>query len=197
RADLARCLQGESGLAAHRASAARARRPARRRMADVGELAAGAVLLAHTRRSQAARRRDGGLETACWRRRATPCHGGVTVSLWRHVTRGLRVLTNRSGVDRDLDDEVQHYVDQAVDAHVANGMSHDAARRAAQLEIGNATVVREQVRDSGWEHIVDTVLGDVRYALRRLRSNPGFSIISVVTLAIGIGATTAIFSALN
>jgi putative ABC transport system permease protein len=119
------------------------------------------------------------------------------VGLARQLARGLHALVRRSTTDREIADEVDHYVAEATAAHMARGLSPQDAARAAQLEIGNATSVREQVRTSGWENTIDTALADARYAWRRLRATPGFTAITVLTLALGIGATTAIWSAVS
>ena len=100
------------------------------------------------------------------------------MSLWRQLTRGLRGLVDRSGAAQDADDEVRHYFEQATAEHLARGLSPEAARRAARLELGSVTAATEELRSYGWERAVDDLVTDLRHAARRLRLAPGFTAVT-------------------
>jgi predicted permease len=119
------------------------------------------------------------------------------MSLWRHITHGLKALRNRSGADRDVADEIEHFLDQASIDLETLGLPPAEARRTARVQMGSLTSAREEVRESGWESTLERLYDDTRYALRRLLHKPGFTTASVLTLALGIGGTTAIFSIIN
>jgi predicted permease len=119
------------------------------------------------------------------------------MAIWRHVLHGLRVLGRRRAADREIDDELRHYADEATAAHVARGLDPAAARRAALAEIGPPILIRERVRDHGWEQWVASWLQDLRLAGRTLRQTPLFTAIVVLVVALGSGAVATVFSAMN
>jgi putative ABC transport system permease protein len=109
----------------------------------------------------------------------------------------FRNLFARREVERDLDLEVRSYVDLLTEEKIKAGMSPDEARRAARLEAGSVEQIKDEVRDVRKGSLLDTGWQDFRYGVRLLRRSPGFTMLAVLTIGLGIGANSAIFSVIN
>lgn len=119
------------------------------------------------------------------------------MSIARQLAHGLRSLVGRKRGDENIADEVDSFFAEAKADFEARGLTPHEAARATRISLGSGTALREQVRSYGWENIVDGVLRDLKYTVRRLRATPGFTLVSIGTLALGLGATSAIFSVVN
>jgi predicted permease len=119
------------------------------------------------------------------------------MSIGRQLVRGFRKLVRRKRADRDIADEVDSFIAEAKADFEARGLTAQDAARATRMALGSSTALREEVRLYGWENMVDGIFQDLRYTLRRLRATPGFTLVSIGTLALGLAATSAIFSVIN
>jgi len=119
------------------------------------------------------------------------------MAIWTSLKSGIRALLHPSQRNQEIHEELEGYLAAAVEDKTRRGMDREAALRETLAEVGSAETVRHKVWSSGWEAAAESCWHDVRFGLRQLVKAPGFSIVAILSLALGIGANTAIFTLIN
>ena len=114
-----------------------------------------------------------------------------------NFVRGITSLFQRRHVEQELDEELQGYLEASVAHKQRNGMTAEEARRAASVELGSGNSVKHQIWSSRWESTIEGILRDIRLSARSLLKSPGFTATALLSLALGIGGNTAIFTLIN
>src|SRR5258708_8850335 len=117
--------------------------------------------------------------------------------LWNHLRSWLRAIIGRTRMEREMDAELRFHIEAFAEDLARSGVPRAEVLRRARIEFGGIERAKEECRDAGGVNFINSLIQDLRFGLRMLRKNPGFTAVAVITLGLGIAVNTAVFTAFD